>query len=163
MTAAEMKALLKLEPHPIEGGHFRQTYVSAEKVQLERGMRSAGTAIYYLLEEGAFSEMHMLRSDEIFHFYLVTRWRCYSFIRMAARRFFCWGRTWRQGSMCSFWFRRGFGRDRGWWRAEIRRCWGARFRRDSIMRIIKGVALRSWRRDGRHAGSTSACLPDDRV
>ena len=70
MTAAEMKALLKLEPHPIEGGHFRQTYVSAEKVQLGRGMRSAGTAIYYLLEEGAFSEMHMLRSDEIFHFYL---------------------------------------------------------------------------------------------
>ena len=70
MTAAEMKALLKLEPHPIEGGHFRQTYVSAEKVQLERGARAAGTAIYYLLEEGAFSEMHMLRSDEIFHFYL---------------------------------------------------------------------------------------------
>ena len=70
MTAEEIKALLKLEPHPIEGGHFRQTYVSAEKVQLERGMRSAGTAIYYLLEEGAFSEMHMLRSDEIFHFYL---------------------------------------------------------------------------------------------
>jgi len=70
MTAAEMKALLKLEPHPIEGGHFRQTYVSAEKMQLERGARAAGTAIYYLLEEGAFSEMHMLRSDEIFHFYL---------------------------------------------------------------------------------------------
>ena len=70
MTAAEMKALLKLEPHPIEGGHFRQTYVSAEKVQLERGPRAAGTAIYYLLEEGTFSEMHMLQSDEVFHFYL---------------------------------------------------------------------------------------------
>lgn len=65
-----MKALLKLEPHPIEGGHFRQTYVSTEKVQLERGTRAAGTAIYYLLEEGAFSEMHMLQSDEVFHFYL---------------------------------------------------------------------------------------------
>lgn len=70
MTAAEMKALLKLEPHPMEGGHFRQTYVSAEKVQLKRGERAAGTAIYYLLEEGAFSEMHMLQSDEVFHFYL---------------------------------------------------------------------------------------------
>lgn len=62
--------MLKLEPHPIEGGHFRQTYVSAEKVELERGVRAAGTAIYYLLEEGTFSEMHVLKSDEIFHFYL---------------------------------------------------------------------------------------------
>ena len=62
--------MLRLEPHPIEGGHFRQTYVSAEKVVLERGARAAGTAIYYLLEEGTFSEMHVLASDEIFHFYL---------------------------------------------------------------------------------------------
>jgi hypothetical protein len=28
------------------------------------------TAIYYLLEPGTFSEMHVLASDEIFHFYL---------------------------------------------------------------------------------------------
>jgi predicted cupin superfamily sugar epimerase len=70
MTAAEIKEMLRLQPHPIEGGHFRQTYVSAETVELARGVRAAGTAIYYLLEEDAFSEMHMLASDEIFHFYL---------------------------------------------------------------------------------------------
>jgi predicted cupin superfamily sugar epimerase len=29
-----------------------------------------GTAIYYLLEPGTFSEMHVLTSDELFHFYL---------------------------------------------------------------------------------------------
>jgi predicted cupin superfamily sugar epimerase len=29
-----------------------------------------GTAIYYLLEPGTFSEMHCLASDEVFHFYL---------------------------------------------------------------------------------------------
>lgn len=29
-----------------------------------------GTAIYYLLEPGTFSEMHVLASDELFHFYL---------------------------------------------------------------------------------------------
>ena len=34
------------------------------------GPRGAGTAIYYLLEPGTFSEMHRLASDEIFHFYL---------------------------------------------------------------------------------------------
>jgi len=70
MTADEIKAWLKLEPHPIEGGHFRQTYISTGTVELPRGTRALGTAIYYLLEAGSFSEMHVLASDEIFHFYL---------------------------------------------------------------------------------------------
>src|SRR4051812_20039539 len=70
MTAEEIKKLLKLAPHPIEGGFFRQTYVSEVSVALLRGVRPYGTGIYYLLEAGAFSEMHKLASDEIFHFYL---------------------------------------------------------------------------------------------
>lgn len=70
MTADEIKHLLNLEPHAIEGGFFRRTYTSMGFVPLERGMRRQGTAIYYLLEPGTFSEMHMLFSDEIFHFYL---------------------------------------------------------------------------------------------
>jgi predicted cupin superfamily sugar epimerase len=70
MTADEIKTLLKLEPHPVEGGHFRRTYTSKLSLDTERGTRPAGTAIYYLLEPGTFSEMHMLSSDELFHFYL---------------------------------------------------------------------------------------------
>jgi predicted cupin superfamily sugar epimerase len=70
MTADEFKSLLHLEPHPVEGGSFRRTYTSLGSVELPRGVRAQGTAIYYLLEEGTFSEMHMLASDEIFHFYL---------------------------------------------------------------------------------------------
>ena len=70
MTAAEIKNLLNLEPHPIEGGFFRRTYTSPGAVDLPRGRRAQGTAIYYLLEPGTFSEMHTLASDEIFHFYL---------------------------------------------------------------------------------------------
>jgi predicted cupin superfamily sugar epimerase len=70
MTADEIKSLLKLEPHPAEGGYFRETYVARERVELPRGSRSVGTAIYYLLEPGTFSEMHVLASDEVFHFYL---------------------------------------------------------------------------------------------
>ena len=70
MTAHEIKTLLKLAPHPVEGGWFRRTYTSDVSVALLRGVRPYGTAIYYLLEEGAFSEMHMLASDEVFHFYL---------------------------------------------------------------------------------------------
>ena len=70
MTAEEIKEWLDLRPHPIEGGSFRRTYTSQGAVDLARGQRALGTAIYYLLEPGTFSEMHVLDSDEIFHFYL---------------------------------------------------------------------------------------------
>jgi predicted cupin superfamily sugar epimerase len=70
MTADEIKTLLRLAPHPVEGGFFRRTYTSAGTLELPRGVRAQGSAIYYLLEAGAFSEMHLLESDEIFHFYL---------------------------------------------------------------------------------------------
>ncbi|MGA3032022.1 MAG: cupin domain-containing protein [Terracidiphilus sp.] len=70
MTADEIKTLLNLQPHPVEGGWYRRTYTSEVSTALLRGVRPFGTAIYYLLEEGTFSEMHVLASDEIFHFYL---------------------------------------------------------------------------------------------
>jgi hypothetical protein len=70
VTADQIKTLLNLQPHPIEGGFFRRTYTSAGAVELPRGSRAIGTAIYYLLDPGTFSEMHVLDSDEIFHFYL---------------------------------------------------------------------------------------------
>lgn len=70
MTPDEIKKLLNLDPHPVEGGYFRRTFTSAANIDLPRGNRPQGTAIYYLLEAGAFSEMHLLDSDEIFHFYL---------------------------------------------------------------------------------------------
>lgn len=70
MSPEEIKSSLQLAPHPVEGGSFRQTYKSGMTLETERGVRSVGTAIYYLLEPGTFSEMHVLTSDEIFHFYL---------------------------------------------------------------------------------------------
>ena len=70
MTAAQIKQLLQLQPHPIEGGLFRRTYTSALTLNAPQGPRPASTAIYYLLEPGTFSEMHCLASDELFHFYL---------------------------------------------------------------------------------------------
>jgi uncharacterized protein len=74
MTADQIKTLLKLEPHPVEGGFFRRTYTSQRTVEVERATgiatRAMSTAIYYLLEPGTFSEMHKLDSDELFHFYL---------------------------------------------------------------------------------------------
>jgi uncharacterized protein len=76
MTAEEVKKLLGLKPHPREGGWYVRTYEAAELVAAAAfadgryaGKRRTGTAIYYLLEPDTFSEMHRLRSDEVFHFY----------------------------------------------------------------------------------------------
>lgn len=70
LSAHEIKQLLQLDPHPIEGGWFRQSYASSLSIPAPQGTRAAATAIYYLLESGVFSEMHQLASDEVFHFYL---------------------------------------------------------------------------------------------
>ncbi|MBB5337817.1 cupin domain-containing protein [Tunturiibacter gelidoferens] len=76
MTAEDVKKLLGLQPHPREGGWYVRTYEAAEKVDAEifkdkryAGARRTATAIYYLLEPDTFSEMHRLKSDEVFHFY----------------------------------------------------------------------------------------------
>lgn len=76
MTAEEIITLLKLKPHPREGGFFSETYRSSEAIpsgvlpSRYVGPRAFGTGIYYLLTAATFSAMHRLQSDEIFHFYL---------------------------------------------------------------------------------------------
>jgi uncharacterized protein len=64
-----------LQPHP-EGGYFRETFRGADRVvrELTRDAvpgetRSASTAIYYMLCDGAHSAWHRIRSDEVWHFY----------------------------------------------------------------------------------------------
>ncbi|RDK04732.1 cupin domain-containing protein [Paraburkholderia lacunae] len=60
-----------LKPHP-EGGFFSETYRSAVRVSRQDGSvetRSASTAIYYLLCDGAHSAWHRIKSDEVWHFY----------------------------------------------------------------------------------------------
>ncbi|MGA8940244.1 MAG: cupin domain-containing protein [Acidobacteriaceae bacterium] len=73
MTADDVKRILGLRPHPREGGWYVRTWESSEYVAVSDrydGPRRTSTAIYYLLEPGTFSEMHVLKSDEIFHHYL---------------------------------------------------------------------------------------------
>jgi uncharacterized protein len=77
-TAAKLIEHLRLEPLTFEGGYFRQTYIARESLAAEAlpgrysGRRSFGSAIYYLLtsEPNAFSALHRLETDEIYHFYL---------------------------------------------------------------------------------------------
>lgn len=63
--AQEMIARLGLAPLPHEGGFFRQTWVSQER--LASG-RAAGSAILFLLTAETFSALHRLETDELWHF-----------------------------------------------------------------------------------------------
>ena len=77
-NARELIAALGLQPHPIEGGYFRETYRSCGMIPasaLPGGYRAGtdraiGTAIYYLLTADTFSELHRLPTEEVFHLYL---------------------------------------------------------------------------------------------
>jgi uncharacterized protein len=77
-TAHEIIAALNLQPHPIEGGFFRETYRSTGMISVDslppgyssQAGRSMGTSIYYLLTADTFSELHRLPTEEVFHLYL---------------------------------------------------------------------------------------------
>ncbi len=77
-TAQQIIAALRLEPHPIEGGYFRETYRASGSVRSSdlppgyprEGARSLGTSIYYLLTPETFLELHRLPTEEVFHVYL---------------------------------------------------------------------------------------------
>src|SRR5262249_11892772 len=75
-TAEQLIATLGLKPLPLEGGYYRETYRSPDRLPATTlpsrysTEKSAGTAIYYLLTPDSFSALHRLHADEIFHFYL---------------------------------------------------------------------------------------------
>ena len=58
MRAAEVIALLGLEPLAEEGGHFTETWRDQH-----------GSAIYYLMQPGDFSAMHRVDAPELWHHY----------------------------------------------------------------------------------------------
>jgi predicted cupin superfamily sugar epimerase len=76
LTAEELIAALHLQPLPLEGGYFRETYRSPDRLPAAvlpghyRTDKVASTAIYYLLTAETFSALHRLPTDEVFHFYL---------------------------------------------------------------------------------------------
>lgn len=76
MDADDIIRILKLEPLAGEGGYYRETYRSRGKIPQHdlpstyQGDKHFGTAVYYLVTPGAFSALHRLPGDEIFHFYL---------------------------------------------------------------------------------------------
>jgi predicted cupin superfamily sugar epimerase len=76
LTALEIIDLLALQPLPVEGGYFGETYRAADTVAPAalparyHSPHSLGTAIYYFLHAGHVSALHRLPTDEVYHFYL---------------------------------------------------------------------------------------------
>ncbi|MEM6812658.1 MAG: cupin domain-containing protein [Pseudomonadota bacterium] len=74
MSAEAIIRKFNLMPHP-EGGYFTETYRASEEIAAsavpERfdGNRSHSTAILFLLQAGDISQLHRIKSDEVWHFY----------------------------------------------------------------------------------------------
>ena len=75
LTAEQITERLNLVPLTIEGGYFRETYRAPLIMPCDAlpneygGDRNVSTAIYYLLTPETFSAIHIVKSDEVFHFY----------------------------------------------------------------------------------------------
>jgi uncharacterized protein len=72
--AAALISALGLVQHP-EGGWYRETYRSSEHIPGNalpdrfEGLRSCCTAIFFLLEQGDYSALHRIKSDELWFFH----------------------------------------------------------------------------------------------
>lgn len=75
MSPERIIEILGLVPLPEEGGYYSEIYRAGERIPGSAlpvryaGDRSYCTSIYYLVTPDAFSALHRVRSDEIFHFY----------------------------------------------------------------------------------------------
>ncbi len=68
--AADLIRSLDLAEHP-EGGYFREVFRSSREVLAndDQGKRSALTTIYFLVLADEHSRWHVVRSDEVWHYY----------------------------------------------------------------------------------------------
>ena len=86
LTADEVRTLLGLEPHPT-CGFVRETFRSAQSIA-PGGLpapfadgRPLGSALYFMVTPSAPVQLHRIRNDQLYHYYL--RWRCCSCALMA--------------------------------------------------------------------------------
>lgn len=74
LTAAQVISALGLQPLPLEGGWYRETYRAADRLPAGslpayQAEKAASTAIFYLLTPDTCSVLHRLPTDEVFHYY----------------------------------------------------------------------------------------------
>src|ERR1700722_6036290 len=75
MSAGDIKSRLGLERHPT-CGYVRETYRSAQQVDRDGlpepfdGARPLGSALVFLVTPDAPVQLHRIRNDQLYHFYL---------------------------------------------------------------------------------------------
>ncbi|MDQ0427516.1 putative cupin superfamily sugar epimerase [Planomicrobium stackebrandtii] len=71
MNAEDWITHLDMAAHP-EGGYFKQSFVSPEKISLAThpAERNLFTSIYFLLRSQDISHFHRLKSDELWYFHM---------------------------------------------------------------------------------------------
>jgi predicted cupin superfamily sugar epimerase len=75
LTAKEIRALLKLEPHAT-CGFVRVTFVSEKRIAPGglpppfAGGRPTGSALYFMVTPEASVRLHRIRNDQLYHYYL---------------------------------------------------------------------------------------------
>jgi predicted cupin superfamily sugar epimerase len=74
VTVSDLVEIYDLQPHP-EGGFYREVYrdegvIPAATLPKHGGDRNYSANIYFLIPEGKSSNLHRLKSDETWHFYL---------------------------------------------------------------------------------------------
>ena len=71
MTADDVIRLLHLQPHPVEGGYFRETYRAAATISPPTAVaRASPRRSTTCSSRGTSRNCTRLPSDEVFHFYL---------------------------------------------------------------------------------------------
>jgi predicted cupin superfamily sugar epimerase len=65
MNAQYFIEKLNLEPH-IEGGYFKESFVSEQNIN---DGKKLWTSIYFLLQTGDVSNLHVLKSDEMWYYH----------------------------------------------------------------------------------------------
>jgi predicted cupin superfamily sugar epimerase len=75
MTAGEIRALLKLEPHAT-CGFVRVTFISKKWIAAGglpppfAESRPVGSALYFMVTPDAHVRLHRIRNDQLYHYYL---------------------------------------------------------------------------------------------
>ena len=82
LTAERIIALLGLKPHPT-CGFVAETYRAQERIPDEAlptaydGSRPLASVLYFLVTVDVQIRLHRIRSDQMYHHYLGTRWKSF--------------------------------------------------------------------------------------
>jgi len=103
LTADEIRALLRLEPHATCGS-VRMTYLSPQSIAAGglpppfSDPRPMGSALYFMVTPTAPVQLHRIRNDQLHHYYLGDPLEVLLTARATALSS---GRTWAAGNTCS--------------------------------------------------------------